>query len=188
MPGEHQLDNLAVALAAFCVLNPACLNKGDDISGVLRSVRVPGRLQAVSSSPEILLDVGHNEMAAGVVADYLERNGKTNVTCVLAMLADKHVEKVATALGRVCKRWMCAATEGGRGQTGDTLAQRVKTALPAAEVSVFGNLDDAMQQAVSTVAGNETILVFGSFLTVSGAATWVRNTIQHDAHDAAKIT
>jgi len=188
MAGEHQLNNLAAALAAFCLLNPACLQKSDDISGALRSVSVPGRLQAVSSSPEILLDVGHNELAAGVVADFLESSGKTHITCVLSMLADKNAEDVATVLGRVCRRWMCAGTEGDRGQTGDKLAQRVKTTLPAAEVSAFASLDAAMEGAVASVDKNETILVFGSFLTVSAASAWVQNSIQHDAHDAAKIT
>jgi dihydrofolate synthase/folylpolyglutamate synthase len=188
MAGDHQVDNLAAALAAFSLLNPACLLKGDDIAGSLRGVSVPGRLQAVSNSPEILLDVGHNELAATVVADFLMRSGKTHVTCVLAMLADKDVEEVATVLGKVVNRWLCAATGGDRGQSGDTLAQRVKSALPLAEISAFGNLEAAMQHAVSIVAQNETILVFGSFLTMSGAAAWVRDSIQHDGHDAAKIT
>jgi dihydrofolate synthase/folylpolyglutamate synthase len=104
------------------------------------------------------------------------------------MLADKDVEEVATVLGKVVNRWLCAATGGDRGQSGDTLAQRVKSALPLAEISAFGNLEAAMQHAVSIVAQNETILVFGSFLTMSGAAAWVRDSIQHDGHDAAKIT
>ncbi len=47
---------------------------------------------------------------------------------------------------------------------------------------------DAMQEAVSSVEKNETILVFGSFSTVSGAAGWLQNSMQRGRHDAAKIT
>ena len=178
MAGRHQLDNLAAALAALVLLNPDCFKKAHEISDAIRSCRVPGRLQTVSSSPEILLDVGHNELAANAVATFLKENKRSNTTCVLAMLADKSAEAVASALGAVCGQWLCADSNGQRGQSGELLAQRVKTALPGAKVSSFGPLDDAMQEAVATVSEDGTILVFGSFLTVSAAASWLQNSRQ----------
>jgi dihydrofolate synthase/folylpolyglutamate synthase len=188
MRGEHQSDNLAAALAAVVLLNPGCSAKAAEISAAIRACRVPGRLQTVCSSPEILLDVGHNQLAAEVVAVFLEDNKRSNTTCVLAMLADKQAEAVALALAKVCRRWLCADSPGSRGQTGELLARRVKSALPDAEVNFFGPLGDAMQAAVSNVEKNETILVFGSFSTVSAAAGWLQNSMQRDRHDAAKIT
>jgi len=188
MVGEHQRDNLAAALAAFALLHPADCFESNKILDAIRSVRVPGRLQKVASSPEILLDVGHNELAAEVVADFLECSGKKGVTCVLAMLVDKHAEEVAVELGRVCKRWLCASTPGARGQSGESLAQRLKTVLPDAEIIAFAQLDAALQEAVASQKGDETILVFGSFMTAAAAADWVQNSMQHDCHDAAKIT
>ena len=188
MTGVHQLDNLAAALAAFALLNPGCFLKADEISDAISDTRIPGRLQTVASSPEILLDVGHNELAAGVVADYLEHSGKTNITCVLAMLADKHAEEVAVALSKVCKRWSCADSPGERGQAGELLARRIKAALPDSEIVAFGPLDIVLQEVVSGASEDETILVFGSFSTVAAAVAWVQNCMQHDSHDAAKIT
>ncbi len=188
MGGKHQLDNLAAALAALVLMNPDCLSKAGEIAAAIHACSVAGRLQKVSSVPEILLDVGHNELAAEVVAAYLQDNNRSNVTCVLAMLADKPAEAVALALGNVCTRWLCADSPGDRGQSGELLASRVKTALPSARVSSFRLLDQAMQTAVSTVNEKETILVFGSFTTVSAAAGWLQNSMQRDGHDAAKIT
>ncbi len=188
MVGMHQFDNLAAALAALVLLNPGCSEKTDEISAAIRGCRVPGRLQRVFSSPEILFDVGHNELAAVAVAAYLVSNRRSNTTCVLAMLADKSAETVALALSEVCGRWLCADSPGERGQSGELLAGRVKTALPGAEVSFFGTLDKAMQEAVLSSDENDTILVFGSFSTVSGAASWLQNSMQHDRHDAARIT
>lgn len=188
MVGKHQTDNLATALAALVLLNPGCCAKADELSTAIRSCRVPGRLQTVHGSPEILLDVGHNELAAEVVAAYLKENHRTLTTCVLAMLADKPAEAVALALGGVCKRWLCADSSGHRGQSGRSLARRVNAALPGAEVSFFGSLGDAMQVAVANADETETILVFGSFTTVSAAASWIQNSMQHDGHDAVKIT
>ena len=104
------------------------------------------------------------------------------------MLADKPAEVVATTMDHVCKYWLCADSKGQRGQTGERLAERLKTALPNAQISAFGPLDDAIRAALSMVEEHETILVFGSFLTVSAAADILKNSLQHDGHDADRIT
>lgn len=188
MGGQHQVDNLAAALTAFALFNPGYTQMAKAISAAIRSCRVPGRLQKVSSAPEILLDVGHNELAAGALAAFFEDSGRANTICVLAMLSDKSAEDVARALDHVCKHWFCADSAGPRGQTGERLAQRISTALPAAKVDAFGALADAMQKAISCATEDETILVFGSFLTVSAAAQWLQHSLKHDEHDADRIT
>jgi len=186
MGGKHQLDNLAAALAALHVLHPGCESKAADISDAIRACRVPGRLQKVRSSPEVLLDVGHNELAAEALAAFLQENGRAKTICVLAMLADKSAESVARAMADVCQRWLCADSPGSRGQSGARLAGRLKAVLPDAEVNAFGRLGDALQAAFSMAGEDATILVFGSFTTVAAAAEWLR--VQHVGHDAARIT
>ncbi|NOR19899.1 MAG: bifunctional folylpolyglutamate synthase/dihydrofolate synthase [Xanthomonadales bacterium] len=188
MGGEHQLDNLAAALAAMAKQNPAYGLKEVEIGLAVRSCRLPGRLQIVGTAPEIILDVGHNQLAAMVVADYLNAGNRRKVTCVLAMLADKSVEDVVRALDECCSRWVCATSPGGRGQTAEKLAVRVQAALPAAEVNISSTLEDAMRDAIAAVGEDETILVFGSFTTVSAVANWLKNTMQRDSDDAARIT
>ena len=188
MKGEHQLDNLAAALAALLMLNPGYMTGADEISAAIRACRLPGRFQSVCDSPEIILDVGHNPLAAKALAAFLEEKQRSNTICVLSMLADKPAGVVATTMDHVCKHWLCADSKGPRGQTGDRLAERLKTALPDAQISAFGPLDDAIQAALSMVGEHETILVFGSFLTVSAAADFLNNSLQHDRHDADRIT
>jgi len=187
MGGKHQFDNLAAALAALVLLNPGCEASIGEISAAIQNCKVPGRLQRVLFSPEVILDVGHNELAAEAVAAYFKEKSCSAVTCVLAMLADKSAEAVALTLGQVCGRWLCADSFGERGQTGQILARRIKTELPSAEVCSFKSLDEAMQEAFSSTEADKTILVFGSFTTVSAAANWLQNSMQHDSHDAAKI-
>ncbi|GMR15161.1 MAG: bifunctional tetrahydrofolate synthase/dihydrofolate synthase [Gammaproteobacteria bacterium] len=184
MGGRHQLDNLAAALAAIVLLNPNCADKPDAVTAAICNCKLPGRLQQVASSPAIILDVGHNELAANAVAAYFGDEHQAEVICVLAMLADKPAEAVALALGQVCSRWLCADTGGERGQTGELLARRVKDTLPAVQVGSVGSLDAAMDEALSLAAEVDTILVFGSFSGVSDALAWCR---QHGRHDAAKI-
>ena len=188
MGGKHQVENLSAALAALLVLNPGCMVKANEISTAIQNCMLPGRLQKVLSSPEILLDVGHNELAAGALADFLEDSHRVSTICVLAMLADKSAEAVALAMAHVCQTWLCADSPGSRGQSGERLAQRIRLALPGAKVNAFGPLDDAMQAALFAAQNNETILVFGSFSTVSAAAHWVQNRLKHNGHDADRIT
>ena len=134
------------------------------------------------------MDVGHNELAAKAVAVFIEQSKCKDMICVLAMLADKPAEAVALALDKVCKRWICADSPGSRGQTGEVLAQRLKSTLPSADVSFFGSLDNAMSEALTIAGKNGTILVFGSFTTVAAIAGWLQKSMQHGGHDAAKIT
>jgi dihydrofolate synthase/folylpolyglutamate synthase len=136
------------------------------------------------SSPDVLLDVGHNELAAQALAAFLQDSGRRDTICVLAMLADKSAEAVARVMAPVCKRWLCADSTGPRGQSGERLGQRIKSVLPDAGVVAFGPLGDALCAALSSARADETILVFGSFTTVAAAAEW----LQHVGHDAARIS
>jgi len=174
MGGSHQLDNLAAALATMVVLNPDCFENLHDSAATIRNCRLPGRMQQVAASPDIILDVGHNVLAANSVAAYFEDKNQAGIICVLAMLADKPAESVALALSRVCTRWLCADSPGDRGQSAVLLAARVRAALPAAKVTSVGSLDAAMDEALALAGEADTILVFGSFSTVSGAFAWLK--------------
>jgi len=188
MTGGHQLDNLAAALTALSLMNPGCISKTHEIVNGINHTQLPGRLQTIHSSPAFLLDVGHNELAAKVVAEHLRDRGRENVTCILAMLADKPVESVVRALDGVCRHWLCAATGGNRGQDGETLAGRVTDALPTATVSSTGSIATAIKKSQARAKKAETILVFGSFSAVSDALNCLQNSSQHSAHDTAKIS
>jgi folylpolyglutamate synthase/dihydropteroate synthase len=64
----------------------------------------------------------------------------------------------------------------------------LKSVLPNAQVGVFGPLADALQAALTIADAHDTILVFGSFTTVSVAADWLNSRLQQDGHDADRIT
>lgn len=188
MGGSHQQDNLAAALAAIAQQYPEFALKKAEISSAIIGCRLAGRLQVVGKAPEIILDVGHNALAADAVATYLKDNKRHNVTCVIAMMSDKSVENVVLALAEWCKHWICTTSPGSRGQSAKQLAGRIHVVMPAASVSAADTMDRAMTRAISTIEMDETILVFGSFTTVSAAADWLANREQRDRHDAARIT
>jgi len=178
MQGKHQVDNLAAALTALVLMNPACMAKQAEIATAIAQTRVPGRLQQIHASPRILVDVGHNTLAAEAVAEYLHLNNQTAVICVLSMLADKPAESVAAVLNGVCGRWLCADSPGERGQSGTVLANRIEDVLPSAQVNAVESVGVAMEKALSLAGKNDTILVFGSFSTAADAFTWLQNSIK----------
>ena len=188
MDGEHQRDNLAGALAAIISQNPQANITAEVLFSAIQSCRLPGRLQLAGHEPEIIFDVGHNELAAQAIANYLKDTNRSDVTCVLAMLADKAVEATAKALSDYCSHWICADSTGSRGQTSAALAGRIRAELPEAKIDASGNVENAMKKALDCVDKDATILVFGSFTTVSSAASWLHNRMQRDAHDAARIS
>lgn len=67
--GEHQAHNALAALCACEVVIPVSgALDGDLVAEALSSVKIPGRIEQVRSSPTIIIDGGHNVNAARGVA------------------------------------------------------------------------------------------------------------------------
>jgi dihydrofolate synthase/folylpolyglutamate synthase len=125
----------------------------------------------------VLVDVGHNPMAAGAVAEVIEnkmadRPGGRCV-CVLAMLADKDASAVARILDPLVSAWYCAGLQGERGQTGAEVAAQVGAETGRARLNVCEDVEQAIEQALEDCGLQDCILVFGSFHTAGAAlARW----------------
>jgi dihydrofolate synthase / folylpolyglutamate synthase len=100
LPGEHQLDNLVLAIRtieAFSRENPV------DAEVVCRGVASTvwsGRLQRVEGRPPILLDAAHNVMATEALARYLEARPEPHPKRVLlfGVMKDKRVREMLDRL------------------------------------------------------------------------------------------
>jgi dihydrofolate synthase/folylpolyglutamate synthase len=169
LSGPHQRDNLATALAAVDVSAPGVLENTRAWTQALNKVRVPGRLSGDARDERLILDVGHNPLAAEVVAEALAERGDTPVHCVLGMLRDKDVGGVARALAGQVGHWYLAGLDGERGQTGAQLQDRLRAALPGADAAHFPAVSAALAAARRTARAGDRILVFGSFATVAAA-------------------
>ena len=72
--GEHQLENLSLALSVF----NGCFEPPDEpdvetIVKSLASVRHPGRMEMLEGAPPVLLDGAHNEAGGKRLLDHLDR-------------------------------------------------------------------------------------------------------------------
>lgn len=173
LPGAHQVDNLAVGLAALLQLLPGAADRVGDLAAGVKAVRLAGRFELAHTTPRVWLDVGHNPMAAEIVAAALEQARSAGLArrfrCVLGMLADKDAAAAAEALaGPVCA-WYCGGLPGERGQGGEQLARRIGPVAGESPVRPHGTVSEALQAALQDAAPGDGILVFGSFLTVAEA-------------------
>lgn len=167
--GPHQFDNLATAVAALTIVLPEALDKPAQLAAGIRSVRLPGRLQAHPDDPRVLVDVGHNPLAAEVVARMLlSRRSKADI-CVLAMLRDKDAASVVRILDEHVAQWYCAGLEGERARSGAELTELVASTAGHGKVTGFHSVADALRAAQRNSAPQDTVLVFGSFLTAMQA-------------------
>jgi len=179
MSGEHQVNNMATAVAAMLELVPESAHRMQVMARSLEAVTVPGRLQQVSAGPLVLVDVGHNPLAAGAVAQAISRVAKNRPEmkcfCVIGMLMDKDAELVATILEPLVSAWYCAGLPGERGQSGAQLAGRIGAVLEDGQITACHDVNEALDLAVEECRPADCILVFGSFLSAAAAlARWER--------------
>ncbi len=165
-----QWDNAAAVVAALhrlCAdgqwLAPGRLFAA--ISGGLREVRVPGRLQQLGGDPAVIVDVGHNPQAARALAQWLDDQPDAPVHAVYGALADKDVAGVMAALGHRVTHWHLGGLEQDtpRGMPVGALAAVLHETLPDAVSDAHPDIATALAAAQATAGSGGRILAFGSF-------------------------
>lgn len=178
LPGPHQLANQATGVAAVLELLPEAATDLRGLRRGLRSVRLPGRFERVAERPALWIDVGHNPLAARVVAaalgELLSGGRIRRCRCVLGMLADKDAAGAAAELRGRVSAWYCAGTPGSRGLAAAQLAERIRGVAGDAPIRVFEGVTDALDAALAESQPEDGVLVFGSFLTAAEAGRYFR--------------
>lgn len=169
LAGRHQGDNLAGALTAVLLAEPEAAQAPEAVARAIGETRIRGRMEQVRAAPMVIVDVGHNPMAAEIIHDYLCRAEHARCHAVVGMLADKDAEGVAAVLGGRVSRWYCGGLKGERGQSGVQLAARIATEAGEAPVESFDTVSDALAEALTQASVDDLVLVFGSFHTAAEA-------------------
>ncbi len=168
LAGHHQRTNAAAAVAVLDRLGvgEAAIREG------LASARARGRFERIADDPPTFVDVAHNPQAARALRDLLDaRPGRKRA--VFAALSDKDVAGIARAVGPAIHRWYLAQLDGPRALPVDALASRIRrggvSRSPDAVESSPKSVADALRRARADCRGDDEVIVFGSFLTVSAA-------------------
>ncbi|MBI3141123.1 MAG: bifunctional tetrahydrofolate synthase/dihydrofolate synthase [Rhodocyclales bacterium] len=167
--GAVQLANASAAMAALDALGELLPVSAQDIRRGLAEVELPGRFQVLPGRPTVVLDVGHNPQAAGVLADNLGGMGFHPATwAVFGMLRDKDIDGVVERLRGRVDHWLPATLEGPRGASAEALAAILARHGIVAD-GLFASPAGAYRAARERAGENDRIIVFGSFLTVADA-------------------
>jgi dihydrofolate synthase/folylpolyglutamate synthase len=164
-----QVDNAAAAVAALRA-SPLAIPDAAFVQGVAEA-RVPGRLQRIGTSPEVVVDVAHNPQGARQLAAWLAANPEPTVA-VFSALGDKDIEGVVAALAPAIAAWhLGPITDAGpRGLPVEALDDRVR-AGGAVRVHGHATLATALEAARASIGPEGRVLVFGSFHTVAAVAS-----------------
>ena len=179
LPGRHQLDNAACALAIMDHLDTqldAQLGErgratGDETTRRrgLAEARLPGRFETVARSPTIVIDGAHNPHAATTLADNLDGLPGPRVL-LLAIARDKdHRATLAPLLARADAA-VTTRCRGGRALSPDDLLAVVReVAPPDMPVHACADVASALERARILAGQGGSIVITGS-LYLAGEA------------------
>jgi dihydrofolate synthase / folylpolyglutamate synthase len=178
--GAHQAHNAAVALAAVEAFFGIGAEQARslDVEAVrkaLLSVRSPGRLEVVRSSPTVVLDAAHNPAGARAAAEGIsEAFSFSRLIGVVGASDGKDVRGLLEAFEPIFAEIVVTQNSSPRAMDADTLAAIAVEVFGDERVQVEPRLDDALEAAI-TLAEEEAeyagagVLVTGSVITVGEA-------------------
>ena len=96
LPGKYQIENLKTALIALEFLLKDKNIKGDAVALALVNIKrnsgLRGRMDIISTSPSIIVDVAHNPDGIHSTLEYVRESNDGELHVVLGMLKDKDGE------------------------------------------------------------------------------------------------
>ena len=168
--GSTQLYNAAAAFECVHTMRAHFPVDMAAMRGGLLNAWLPGRFQVLPGAPLIILDVAHNAAAAQALSADLKAlpcSGKT--IAVFGVLADKQIEQITSALASSVDEWFVCGLRTPRGADAESVKQILMRSASRKPVSLLGSVAQGYAAAQEMAQGNDRILVFGSFYTVSDA-------------------
>jgi dihydrofolate synthase/folylpolyglutamate synthase len=175
LAGTHMLHNLATALTVVSLLVDEGVKVPERaiIDGI-GLVQWPGRLHHVPGGPhrpDLLLEVGHNPLAARVVARELEtRAGDRPIGLVLALGEDKDLEGVLEPLIGICSRFTATRWPGPRGRDPVEIESVFRSLVPPMDREIPTAVEEdpveAVRRTATTIDPAGIVVALGSHLLV----------------------
>jgi dihydrofolate synthase/folylpolyglutamate synthase len=165
LPGRHQRDNAAVAVAVLdeltrqgVIVTDAAVRSG------LSDASWPARLERLTyRGCEVLLDAAHNPAGARALASYLQEIGWTRVTLLFGAMQDKDVRGMLGALAPFCARVVCTTAPTPRAAPAAELAASAHAVMgPGISVDAIDDPAAALRHAID--AGPPVVAAGSIFL------------------------
>ncbi|MDH3713520.1 MAG: bifunctional tetrahydrofolate synthase/dihydrofolate synthase [Gammaproteobacteria bacterium] len=169
LPGRHQLDNAAAAVATVQILQDKLAVPASAIEHGVASAQLLGRATSVPGEVETILDVAHNPAGTRALAEFLATSasgGKTRA--VIGMMHDKPHRETIAALASQVDSWYVCELPDQRALGAAELAYLVQ-ATTQAPAHCHASVAEAYGSSRNSSYPGDRILVCGSFVTVAEA-------------------
>lgn len=167
--GRYQLTNLAIAIASA----EALVGRKLDVEALRDAAAVataPGRMEALASSPFVMVDGAHNADGVQSLVDSIrEEYPTTRWHLVLGIMGDKNVELMVEYFAPVVKGVITTAVDDKRAIPAVELADRVSRVLPDVPVLASDSVEYGLDMARAEAGAEGAILVTGSIYLVGEA-------------------
>jgi dihydrofolate synthase/folylpolyglutamate synthase len=166
LPGEHQVENLALALRAVDLLTSRGFAVDlDQIRMGVQNTRWPGRLEVVRTNPTVLLDGAHNPAGARALAAYLDTlNSGGDLYVVFGAMKDKDIPGImAPILPRARKVFLTRASLDRAAPT-EVLAEHARGLHD--DLVTLPDPGSALDGALAEARDADTVLVAGSLVLI----------------------
>jgi dihydrofolate synthase/folylpolyglutamate synthase len=166
LPGLHQVKNAALAVAAVEALSGHGYRvKEEHIEAGLASVRWPGRLEVVRTSPTVILDGAHNPAAIAVLCDSLKRfYSWRHLIVIFGVLKDKKYSDMVKRLCTLADEVIITLPDTERAVSPEALLPLV--AKYCRKTEVVSKPRDAVRKAMTAAASDDLICICGSLYLV----------------------
>jgi dihydrofolate synthase/folylpolyglutamate synthase len=164
--GKFQIKNSVAAVAAAWRLQAEGfeISRRSIVQG-LRAARWPGRLEAISSQPLVLLDGGHNPGAARELATFIrEELPGRQVRMVYASMRDKAIGEICASLFPLAEEIYLTQPETSRAATPEEILAALHSPPPNLHIEV--EPIRALDKACAASLPDDVVLVVGSLFLV----------------------
>jgi len=179
LPGNHQVDNASLILAACEILMQKELGlELEQIKKCLATYSWPGRLEIIQAqpkvSPEIIIDGAHNLMAARKLGKFLQQEYyHKKITLVIGILDDKPFESIMQSLLPYCNRVILTEPDIDRSLSPEKLMPFTQSIV--SDTVIVKEVASAVTRAIETSGPDETICIAGSLYVVGEAKQALEN-------------
>ncbi len=164
LPGCHQWQNLALAVAAVHVLKGLGLDVSDAaVATGLRTLRWPGRLEWLAD--RILIDGAHNCAGMAVLTDYLMRSEISGVHLIFGCKADKQAGAMLSTILPFVARLYITIPPGVEAVDPTSLLESARSAGVVTEI--FTQPREALTAARQLRQPGDIILIAGSLFLIA---------------------
>ncbi|MEW6443124.1 MAG: folylpolyglutamate synthase/dihydrofolate synthase family protein [bacterium] len=168
--GSHQRLNLAAAIAAtelFLQRTGQGRLEPDRVREAVSGVRLPGRIEILSSDPLLVVDGAHNPVSMEALLETVRRDLRfRDLHVVFACSKDKPIRALLALLAPAASRWTLTAFPFPRIEHPEVVRKMLLEIDPDADGRVTRNAGEALEDARRRSSQQDCLLCCGSFYLV----------------------